>query len=392
MKKALVVLMLLAFVGGGLFAQDRQPTFTWDLNVEGGVGMVNRASDDEAIFGVMSPHTGVGGGRAQFGLTWANANNDAGARFGFRSNFAGGVTNVRHPTDDNNPNNLQILWAWAWARPWEQVEFRGGRGIDTRLDTFNPIHPVVNLAGDAGHTGFTAYFLPNADVTVGVGAISNQAVLRSDPSEPTWENDGMRLWGGLGLRFPDLVNIRAQIRFGEAATDLMTSFRILALDNMQINLSADFLQLDDFSDSGIMHFLGHLNFTGVEDLDLNLYGRFSMSQSDAHDDPRMSFGARAQYSAFGAVAPELSVWYVSGATYNAWGHMVWHAGQNGASTYNADHAFLSIRPAVEFRATSNSRVLLGCVINLDMGDVPAAGGGPDGDVSFGVFAGVRTNF
>jgi len=376
-----------------LFAQNADPGFTWFLNVEGGVGMVNRASDDDPVFGIMSPHTGVGAGRAHLGIQWVNADNNAGARFQIRSNFAGGVSNAQSDADANNPNNFQVLWAWAWVRPWEQIEFRGGRGIDTRLDTFHPLSPVVNLAGDAGHSGFTAYFLPNSDVTVGFGGISNQAVLRTEPSAPTWENDGMRLWGGLGFRLPDLFNARAQIRFGEAATDIMTSFSVLALNsmNMALNLEFDFMQLDDFSDNGVIHLLGHYGFTGVQDLGLNLYARVSISQNNAHDDPRMSFGARGIYTVTPQVAPEFGVWFTSGATYGAWGHMAWHANNHGGSTYNGDHMWISLRPAIEFRA-ANSRFLLGCVVNVDLGDAPAAGGTASDDVSFGIFAGVRTSF
>jgi len=363
-----------------LFAQ----TFTWGASVEGGIGIVNRASDDDPVFAVISPHTGVGAARAELQFAWANANNDAGVRLRMRGNLAGGAAN----TGDAN-NTFQIHQAWGWVKPWDVVEFRGGRGLDTELVGFHNIGTWHSLAGTVGHSGVITYIRPSNDITLGLGALAANQVADGK----TWEDGGMRLWGGFGVRVPDVVNLRAQLRFGYEDVAALASFSVLALNNMGLTFDAFLDNLNDFSDTGLIGTEAHFSFTGIDAVSLNLQARFDMSQSDAHADPRMTFGAWVSYTALPFV-PRIDVSYTSGATY-AYGNMVWHAPYSagfGSNTWSSDSAYLNIRPSIEFRATGNARVLLGATINMEMGDVPAAGGTNDSDMSFGIFAGVRTNF
>jgi hypothetical protein len=86
---------------------------------------------------------------------------------------------------------------------------------------------------------------------------------------------------------------------------------------------------------------------------------------------------------------------MSGFDYN-WG---WGAFQSSFAftdhpliNFNSDYMFLHLKPSVQIRATSAAWLDIGVVVNYDLGDVGTAGGTPDDQLTFAVFAGVRVGF
>jgi len=373
MKKALVILLTLA-VAGGLFAQ----TFTWSGHGEGGFGMLNRGDADDAVFGTVSPQAWVNGTRLQVTMDVVNADGNAGVRAMFRANITA-----------PNATGADVFFhqGWGWVNLFDGLlEVRGGRVFDTALSTQDPIFGTTLFNNQ---NGFLAYLRPMDMLTVGFGGFSGT------PQDPgaTWEEGGLTLWGGLGVNLPDLMSVRAQLTHNDLVTNALVGVHVTALDFLPISAFIRMHNLQDFGDVGQLFAYAFVGLNLVENLDLNLGAAFGISQVD-DTDPFMAFGAWLQFTGLGAIVPRLDAWFVSGAAYGfdqgfaaSAANIDW-----GNATFNSDQSYISIRPAVRFRATPSAWWEVGGLFNIELGDVGAGGGTSDDTLSWGLFTAVRVTF
>ena len=369
MKKALVILLTLA-VAGGLFAQ----TFTWAGYGEGGIGL-RTMGDDDMVFGAVAPGAWVNGTRAQLQLSYTNSDGNAGARLRFRASATG-------TTFDADPFMHQ---AWGWVRPFGSiVEFRGGRIHDDQLAMQDPILGAYLLNSH----GIVAYIRPSDMFTLGLGGYSPNGI---NPGA-TNEDGGFGFWGALGLNLTNMASIRAQLTYQGEVVNALAGAKISAINGIPIDLVFRAWNLTD-SDIMRMAIHGFVGINLVDNLSVTLGGAYSTDA--AADDPFMAFGGWFTY-AIGNIVPRVDVWYVSGGQY-AYGYGFNATGSNidygspAVMSYNPDQVYFSLRPAVQFRATSAMWWELGAVVNMDLGDVSAVGLSKTG-TSVGFFTAARVSF
>ena len=145
MKKALIVLLLLALVAGGLFAQ-----ITFGGNVQSGL-MV--ASEDDTTFHVYNPGVGT---RYRFELNgnFTNASGKAGANFRFQGRG--------EPLFDN--------FAHVWVKPLDTLWLYAGRVDANRWETPGA---MGQNGGVGGPVGLHIRFDPISGLSLGVGVAPN---------------------------------------------------------------------------------------------------------------------------------------------------------------------------------------------------------------------------
>ena len=377
MKKALVILILLALVGGGLFAQ----TLTVATNIEGGFAVVENGADEMSFSGVAPDFGWVNGAVARFQFDYVNAQGNAGYRLRFQTNAANaGAWNA----------GLLMHNAWGWIRLFDNmVEFRGGRIWEDQLSSNDPWGFGWSLPG---HTyGVTSYIRPIGNLlTIGLGGYSN--------GEGIWEEAALRFLLGFAVNF-DMGNFRTQLfindggRDGAGVEDAMHAQVTLSLTpvaDIPVFVGARINNLNEFGDYGVMRFYAHVGFNGIQDLALGVGGAFGIASWDDAD-PFMGFGAWMTFD-LGVVMPRLDLYFVNGGEYR------YAAGLNpaaeiiddGSMTFWADQSYLNIRPALQFRVSPNNYFQIGGIFNIDLGDVSAVGR-YDGEtgVTWGAFVTTR---
>ena len=365
MKKALVILILLAFVGGGLFAQ----TVAVAGQIEAGIAVVKQEAAEKVSFGIVSPTAWVDGQRTQ--LLFTAANNDG---------TAGLLLRFRYDAFPTSNAGLAIHRGFAWLKFFDgMLEFRGGR-YETTMANYD-------FAGDdlGVQYGVIALISPIDMITIGFGGFSPASLTEF----ATYEDGGLGIWGGLAANVPGLLGARLQLSFQDIGTHASLSANITALDAFPIILTAWMRNLDEFGDFGWFAVHAMIGVNIIDNLSINVGGTIGMAMWD-ETDPFIGAGAYLTY-ALGNVVPRLDFWFISGGTYN------YAAGLTplgatiywGRASWNSDQTYINIRPSVQFRVNSACYLDTGVVVNFDMGDVPAAGG--DG-LSYGVFAAVRVNF
>jgi len=371
MKKALVILLTLA-VAGGLFAQ----TLTWSASMEGGFGMLNRGDADDMVFGAVAPQNWVNGTRLQLQVDGVCANGNMGFRARFRTN----------DVDPMNPNTFFHM-GWGWVRLFDGLlEVRGGRLHDVVLATQDPIFGTYLF----NHHGAIAYIRPTDTVTLGFGGATGNAM---NPGV-TWEDSGLNLWAGIGLRVPGAAEIRAQLITNHNVTNALAGVQITAIDGIPIDVVVRANTLNEFGDEGQFIAHGFVGLNVVQDLGITLAATFGMSQNDAHDDPFMAFGGWLEFLGLGNVVPRLDAWFVMGGQYdfgygfNAAGSII----DPRAMTWDSDQSYLNFRPALRFMANPTSWWEVGAIVNVELGDVGAGGGTSDDALTWGLFTAVRIAF
>jgi len=341
MKKALVVLLLLAFVGGGLFAQ-----FTVSGRVNTGLGAL-KIGDGDLGFGLIAKDHWVDGMRTDINVNLDNSDNTVG--------FRGRIRAVGAPTSSTAWNaSTQIRRAFGFVKGMGGLlEVQGGRIDDTQIGA------VDGLLGWGLYDsyGLLAYVNPTDIVKIGVGAHSNYVISATTP----WDANGLVGWAGLRVNL-DIVKVAAQFRVSKADTRAYASAGFNA-GPAAIGVGGFFIGLTDFADAGIMYFTASARLNILEGLGLWLGGIFGMN--NAASDPFMGFGAEVDYTIAG-VRPRLNVAYISGNAYGYGSGLNWWANFDTTPTWNANQSYLTVNPAVWF---AGNRIEVGAVVNLDMGSV-----------------------
>ena len=354
MKKALVVLLLLALVGGGLFAQ-----VTWSGTVNGGLGALKQG-DNDLGFGLMAKDAWVNGVYTQLALT---ADNDA-KTVGFRARIRSQGGTMNHwnntlPTLSQGQNELMNFYvrrAFGYVKGMDGLlEFQGGR-ID-----------VSNVAGNDGvwgsnwfnALGLLAYIYPTSAFTVALGGYSGNAL--SDAV--TWDGTGLTAYAGLRANL-GVADVRAQFRFNKADVRAAATGRF-AVGPANIGVGAYIQNLQAFADAGRMDFMASAGLNVLEGLDLTLKGIFGMRND--RDGNFLGVGATGAF-AVGNVKPGASVAFISGGTYDytcglAFDQNWWNA------NWATDLSYLTINPFVFL----GKNVELGAVINMDLSGTASKG-------------------
>jgi hypothetical protein len=386
MKKALVLLLVLA-VAGGAFAQ----TFSWSGMVDGQLGMLNRGADDDAGFGVIAPNAGANGVRMDLTFNAANADGNAGVRAMFRANALTGGQDL---------GALWIRQAFGWVKLWDDlVEVRGGRiteepHLANRDGLLNGNFTAAGSIG--GQTGVIAYLFPIDGLVIGAGGWSASGLgsswFEGERPASSWENDGLIAYGGFAYTMANVFRLNASIWMSENIGEAHAGFQLLVIPGIPINTGFSFYNLDDFGDSGKLQAMGTVGLNNlVDNLQLGVGAMFGMSQED-DTDAAFAAGVWAAFP-FGNIVPRLDLWLFSGLNYNYGAcQNTWALIAQNRMTFNSDQMFLHIRPTVQFRATSAAWFELGGLFNIELGDVGAAGGTKDDPLSFGFFTGVRVAF
>ena len=359
MKKALIVLLLLAFVAGGLFAQ-----FSFSGRIDGGLGIFQRSGDDEDFtMGMISKQLDGGGVRAEVNMNVTNEAGNAGLSFRLRANGSPAGTAFR--------DALQWRWAYAWVKGLDGViEAQGGRIQGTDYDTLDDLSDGDTLY-DAH--GLLFYIRPVDVFSFGVGANAGATLGSASAAK-----DVVTGWFGFGVNM-DAFTLVAQMSFARDDVNAYVSASVDAIDNVDIIVTAGLWNLSDFSDFGSLFFYEQFGFSGVENLGLNLGLVQGIAQ--AADDIYFRGVLWVTY-AIGNIIPRLDINFVMGGCYDV--GSFYFTGDSFAPTFNKDMLYVSFTPQVKLQAAKNCFVDVGFFGGIDLGDVPAFGGNKTG-FNYGAF-------
>jgi len=348
MKKALIVLLLLAFVAGGLFAQEG---LSFSGRVMAGLGMW-KVGDNDAGWGVLTPNGGTRGMRWNFIVDYTNADGNKGFYTYFRSR---GAVDSDRVFNSMGGSGFHILYAEGWFTAFDGLlKVQGGRmtdspfgygdwwGMDDPSDTYYGLMATVNATDT---------------IKIGVGAKSGYGIEQGEKFE-----DAMGGFFGVRAGFGP-VDARAYI---DVAKDYITVHAAATIEvgDLEIGLPVYVWDLSNFSDSGELQFLPYVSFSGIENVGLNLFGILGID--GAGGDPAIGAMLTASYS-FGNIIPRLAVGFKTSGTYEGTDgglrETFW-----GGETYDKGDMFLLIRPAIRFRTSSSSYVDFAVVMAPLLGD------------------------
>ena len=389
MKKALVVLLLLAFTAGGLFAQ-----FSFSGLIHAGFGGVI-VGDNEPAFGMIRRASGGDGMRAQLAATFTNEEKTAGISMALRAN-GGGADGVITPG---------FQWAYGWVSGLDgMLTAMGGRFFGWEFDPYDA--QAAWVGGWANGHAIVGAIKPIDMLSIAYGVVGKNAGLSlSRPGE----------WGvinlvGVGVRVPDVLDVNIASRIGFKLTDIYASFRVTALDNIGIKLTAVAMNLHDFSDAGYMSLYEEVNLNGlVDNLSINLLFLQSIAQKEAAaavsgtttiapKDKDLVFRGWAWASyAIGNIVPRLDVSYVTGTRYSFNRGLndlasVFRDGAYHGYDYNANYSYMTVGLSCQFRVAGNRYFEVGYILGADLGKTGYNSFGGNNDMAHMFHLGVTTVF
>ena len=367
MKKALVLLLILA-VAGGAFAQGL--TLTGDI-----FSGVNLAIVD--VDGV-NPSFGLAnaeGNMVMMNLTgrWVNEDDTAGVRFQIR-----GQRNTSINNNDvflNDP--FRIQWAYAWVRAMDgMLTLYGGKLDQSGFATGGGVDHHLQMHGS---TGLRLDIAAMDTLTLGLGVFSNQ---RFDSFTERSELGNVKFNFHFNFLVPDTIRVIGGFTtvndyHGWDAVDGkyksmkgVIGFQILALRSAGFNsliLDAEFGRLNDFSDNGYVTVGQRVVYGGIEDVELGLRAVQRIPMHD-NEDLGMSFYVWGVYSGLGNIIPRLDFGFDMGTGFRSV-HMngprqVWDSLNRGGM--NSDNMNMVIRPSVQLRVANNQAVDIGYSGQIDM--------------------------
>ena len=349
MKKALIVLLLLAFVAGGLFAQEG---LSFSGRVMAGLGMW-KVGDNDAGWGVMTPSGTTRGIRWNFIASYENADGNKGFYTYFRSR--GAPNSNRKFQDASGTGSFEVLYAEGWFTAFDGLlKIQGGKMTDSPFgygDWWGE--------DDPSDTAFGLMATINAtdSIKIGVGSKSSYGIDQMEKFEDSFGGFfGVR--AGFGP-----VDARAYFDYAKDYITVHAAATIEAGD-FEVGLPVYVWDLGNFSDSGELQFLPYVSFSGIENVGIDLFGMVGID--GAGGDPAFGAMLGVQYS-FGNIIPRLAIAYMSGATYcgPAYGlrECIWDF-----NSYDKGDSYLLIRPQLRCRTSSSSYVDFAFVVAPMLGD------------------------
>ena len=373
MKKALVVLLILA-VAGGAFAQ-----MVFTGSVQSGLALQFEGDNDPALR-YFSMDAGTG---ARFTLqgTYTNADGNAGINFNLRSSALTDPTRENGTFTINEAGTTYIENAYGWLKAFNgMLTLYGGKVDNGTFGTAGGVDADL----DEG-IGLMAVVTPITNLNLGVAVYTNVY------NPPTANGlDHMKIKAHFGYKIPDLFNITAGFRSTRWSTsttggktidmnkaqDAYVGFNFLGLASAGVtNLSVDafMYNIGDFSNVGEMEFGERFEMTvaSANSLGIGLRMRQYILTGSAYDgmDPNLGFWAWVYYPVTTSIVPRLDVGYEIG-TYRSGTdpRRTFYDGMNFKSQWNFDYSAFEIRPSVQFRFSGTGNYAeLGYAAYVNMG-------------------------
>jgi len=393
MKKALIVLLLLAFVVGSVFAQEG---LTFSARVMAGLGFW-KVGDNDAGWGLMTPSGTTRGMRWNFIANYKNADGTKGVYTYLRSRGSGAGNRTFNSMSTSN--GFHILYAEGWFTAFDGLlKVQGGKMTDSPFgygDWWGVADPI-----DAAY-GLAATINATDAIKFGFGATSANGIDRmlafggdhSDP-DPSKHINGVNLYGGFA---GDFGAVSANAYFEGRKEDVNAHAAVtIKLDGLKIGLPVYIFDISNFGDTNEVLILPYVNFTGIDKLTVDFFLNIGFKNNDATagnwddemgecKDPAFGGMLGVSYS-FGNIIPRLAIAYMSGATYCGVSYglkeCIWDF-----NSYDKGDAYLMIRPQVRTRTSASSYVDFGFVLTSQLGDNK-----PDNALSFGAFIDFSVSF
>jgi hypothetical protein len=241
MKKALLVLLLLA-VAGGLFAQ-----VTWGARVYAGYNAT--LNDGDTDWGL---NWNSGAGAAVQGRLYGTFRNEAGT--------VGGSLQLRAAVS-NGGSTVTAAVYYGWFTLFEgKLKVLGGKWGDGEFSE-QYIWAATLLGNDK--SGLALNFYPMDGLRLGFGLHSNTL------NATTSTFDNLEYWFGAAYEAGD-IGVFAQANVGKDLFDAQLDF-VYDAEPITGVFHATFSNLADFSNSGEIGLNEFFGYYGVENLDLELY-------------------------------------------------------------------------------------------------------------------------
>jgi hypothetical protein len=365
MKKALVVLLILA-VAGGAFAQGWAFTGYADT----GIGIFFR-QDEGARAKLVSRDAGVDGNRVQFAGAYTAEAKDYGFSFRLRS---------------ENGGSPSLNYGYGWLSGLGGIVTGYAGVIDNDLAGINTGDLIFDGRGGEG-LGLYTVIKPISVLSVGFGAFGTN-------TDTIWPQQ-LKYSGGLAVTLPDLakfvVSFRNANKVGTVGTttfeteagigndaQVAAGVNILAVQGLKASVAGVLNRVEEFGDLGVIRIFETAEYTAIQNLTvgLGLWEAF-VTGGDAKDafklnygdDPSLSFRAWVYVSyglLDGKIVPRLDVNYLMGGYWDNEDRI--HFDDRFNPNFDSKANLFSIRPSVGFQVTKNAWFELGYIANKYMGD------------------------
>ena len=366
MKKALIVLLLLAFVVGSVFAQEG---LTFSARVMAGLGFW-KVGDDDPAWGILTPNGGSNGMRWNFIANYKNADGTKGVYTYLRSRGAG---NGARQFNTMGSNGFHILYAEGWFTAFDGLlKVQGGRMTDSPFgygDWWGMDDPT-----DAAF-GLMATVNATDKIKFGAGGKGSN-ITAGDIESVTW-------FGGFRGDF-GMVDARAYFAARRDNVEAHVAADI-KLDGITIGLPAYIYGIYKYADNGEFQFFPYVSFSMVKNLAVNLFGHIRITSDDGED--AVVGGMLTVAYTINNIIPRIGIAFLSGGTYAGAADGLRENFWSGGDYYDKGDAYLLIRPAVRCRTSSSSYVDFGVVMTSQIGDNK-----PDNALSFGAFVDLSVSF
>jgi hypothetical protein len=397
MKKALVVLLILA-VAGGVFAQGWAFTGYADT----GIGVFIPDGENGARARVVSRDAGVAGNRVQFAGAYSSEAGDYGFSFCLRADNA----------------VISLNYGYGWLSGLNGIITGYAGVINNDLAGVNTGDLIFNGRGGEG-TGLYTVVKPLDILSVGFGvfggtdaggwAVSiDQDTGSFKTPNPAYTIPTNSVWpqylkysGGVAVTIPETVKFVASFRNANKASTVGTGVfdkatgigndaqvaagaNLLMVQGLKASVAGVFNRVDVFSDHGIVRIFETAEYTGIENLTVGLglwqalvtgskakdAFKAKMQNTDgSFDDPGLSFRGWVYVSyglLGGKIVPRLDLNYLLGGSWDN----EYRIPFDGRFYPNFDSKanLFNIRPSVGFQVTKNAWFELGYIVNKYLGD------------------------
>jgi hypothetical protein len=401
MKKALVVLLILA-VAGGLFAQEWKFTGYTD----GGIGIFLPDGEGGARARLVSRDAGLAGSRVQFIGAYTSETKDYGFNFRLRSDNGG----------------LGLNYGYGWLSGLGGIVTGYAGVINNDLAGINTGDLIWGDRGGEG-TGLYTVIKPLSILSVGFGVFGGtdqggwSVDIKSDgtigpsqtkyatPTNSVWPQD-LKYSGGVAVTIPGTVKFVASFRnANKVSPENTTTFEyttgigndaqaavgadLLLVPGLKASVAGVFNRLDVFADHGVVRIFETAEYTGIPNLTVGLglwqalltgdkikdtYKDKLKNTDNTKDDPSLSFRGWLYVSyglLNGKIVPRLDVNYLMGGYWDNENRI--HFDDRFNPNFDSKANLFNIRPSVGFQVNKNAWFEIGYIINKYMGERATSG-------------------
>jgi hypothetical protein len=363
MKKVLMMFLVLAALGGSLFAQD----FKWSGVFNSGLGFLSsdrKDVDPDPYITAAGVDSQTNGYRLRLNGAYANAEGSAGVK-------------VRLSSQTNLSNAvISLPYAYGYVKPLGSIlTITGGLVDDGTFATGG-----TGVGDDVGEgLGALAVISPITGLNLGLGAYVLSPASGSGNYAPAdgWdfrtikvEPGNAKYTLGFGYTMKDVFKLtlafRTRNETGANSSRLIIGADISALSPLVFILEADLDNLDAYEDKGTIGIHETVSYP-IGDLTLGLNAGQYLRNTEGSDlalrvNPYVSY-------ALGSVVPRLDLLYfMAGASSmsGAAAAPAYHYYAQGPK-YDSDYSLISIRPSVKISIDSKAKIEIGDLITLDSG-------------------------